>query len=1136
MKQILLYLFLLISTVVFSQRQLPFYNTAAGTLTQTGAGVNYVDVRINYSDQTGMTTGSTINSSCVLLYFNTDDNTGYELPVLSVTTPSSTNPVVRVDITGFPALNGAINGQGVIYKKSSSTHFAPFVSNASNSLQQVIQEAMTRDLNDALITGVDITKYVGSGAPAFTPASSEPKLAQGLASPYPFYAYNGSAWVLVGSGGSSNTFADSTKIGFVVTGSAVKGKVIANSLDSSDYKDGGIAYSDFAQTTKDSLKIRTTFLGTIYNKNSWVTGDLTTDFVNINTDASVVSNKIQITNGANTYTHVLSIRDTSVLEHFKFVAKIKLNAISGTTYGFGIGARGTNSHPTSLMTRIGFTGGSNDGKLYLDYGNSGGYANTLTTQKKVTASVNDYIILQLERDFFTVHATIWNATTNTTLADTSYTYTTTQVNPYMSNTCTYPIYSLGGSFTIDSLSLTSTEMVGADLALVGNSKVQGFNASRPQKRFASLLGQQYSVVALGGGYDYSSDIKKRVAEIISLKPKNVILCDITSNDQRVNGLTDSTNYYANVQYIDNTLTAAGITCYISLPMYETAIDQSKTVAWMQRTFTSNKLIDLWNPLKPLGMLDTDGTHPSDLGHKQIASIISNLGIVQNGNHNLELIDIPTAATLGLGTKAYNNQFDYTAATSTNANTLSNSGQTTIGYAFTNASNASAWHALTTFKSDTSFKQMVQYDDAFYSNAPRLARRNSQDGGATWTSWQTFAFIDQLGDRALTNYLKSGGGTSVNMDTLIHTTGQLTAGYSWLGTPPQAGGRHLITVLRDMNDSAQVVQYADGTYSAYRQARRISNNNGSTWGSWQKYVFDDQLSRYAYLDPFISNYSTAVNMDTATHITARTSYGFAWAGTPPNATGRQVLTVLRDSRDSAYITQYVDSPTGAKRMTRRVSTDNGATWSSWVEIMLRDSTDNLYVPYTGANKNVNLGVRTLTVQNETLTGLQAGATSDSIITSNAGLLRRMTINGMLGTTTSSLRVPRLTTTQRDATNGAAGSFTGDILYNSTTDTYQVADGTTSNWVDLATGTTTYFSGSYDNTIAAGSRDSVVITVSGLTTSTGAASVYYVALTHDSDIIISPARIETGQIKIYLKNINLVTSQAFSGILKVMVRRL
>lgn len=183
------------------------------------------------------------------------------------------------------------------------------------------------------------------------------------------------------------------------------------------------------------------------------------------------------------------------------------------------------------------------------------------------------------------------------------------------------------------------------------------------------------------------------------------------------------------------------------------------------------------------------------------------------------------------------------------------------------------------------------------------------------------------------------------------------------------------------------------------------------------------------------------------------------------------------------------------------------------------------------------------------GLLQGTTTgtpDSIVSSASGVLKRVSIdsiyfrairNGTNYTTTiGTVRLPRLTTTQRDALNSGSGSFTGDVIYNSTTNTYQVADGASSNWIDLATGTTTYASASYDNSIAAGSRDSVVITVAGLTTSTGAASVYYVASVHESGIVISPAKVESGQIKIYLDNLNLLTAKAFSGILKVMVRRL
>ena len=104
-----------------------------------------------------------------------------------------------------------------------------------------------------------------------------------------------------------------------------------------------------------------------------------------------------------------------------------------------------------------------------------------------------------------------------------------------------------------------------------------------------------------------------------------------------------------------------------------------------------------------------------------------------------------------------------------------------------------------------------------------------------------------------------------------------------------------------------------------------------------------------------------------------------------------------------------------------------------------------------NPAYKLDINGTSAQPLRLMGLQAGSTSDSLLSSNAGVLKRTTINDMLGTTTSSLRVPRLTTTQRDALNGAAGSVTGDVIYNSTTGTYQVGS-VSSAWLDVNTTST------------------------------------------------------------------------------------
>jgi len=114
--------------------------------------------------------------------------------------------------------------------------------------------ALNTTLTNISTDAIDVTKYVGSSIPAFTPTVSEPKLAQGLSSPYPFYAYNGTAWVAVGSGGAITT-GDSTNISLQKTGAGIyKAVVIDETLDSSKIKNGSIAASDLSQHAIDTIK------------------------------------------------------------------------------------------------------------------------------------------------------------------------------------------------------------------------------------------------------------------------------------------------------------------------------------------------------------------------------------------------------------------------------------------------------------------------------------------------------------------------------------------------------------------------------------------------------------------------------------------------------------------------------------------------------------------------------------------------------------------------------------------------------------------------------------------------------------------------------------------------------------------
>lgn len=160
----------------------------------------------------------------------------------------------------------------------------------TNSLAACMNTHYSKNLSNAR----DITKYIGSGVPAFTPTSDEPKLAQGLASPYPFYAYNGSAWVLVGSGGSSadtsyykivtrddvnRVFIKGVDKGLKITNKADTAQVAGFDFPSMDFRTENVVNSDLipiydgtnhVKIRVDSLKS----LNTTTNGLSKVGGDI----------------------------------------------------------------------------------------------------------------------------------------------------------------------------------------------------------------------------------------------------------------------------------------------------------------------------------------------------------------------------------------------------------------------------------------------------------------------------------------------------------------------------------------------------------------------------------------------------------------------------------------------------------------------------------------------------------------------------------------------------------------------------------------------------------------------------------------------------------------------------------------------
>ena len=153
MKNLILYIVLLfITNNIIAQRQLTDYVSGKGLLSQVGATATTIDINVSFTDDTGTFDGTNIDSTCVLVFFNSNDYKTYELPIIKVLVVSASNPIVRVSIVGFAALNGSIIGQGIVYKKMSVNSTAPFISGVNSSLQQAVQRGAILDIENRITT------------------------------------------------------------------------------------------------------------------------------------------------------------------------------------------------------------------------------------------------------------------------------------------------------------------------------------------------------------------------------------------------------------------------------------------------------------------------------------------------------------------------------------------------------------------------------------------------------------------------------------------------------------------------------------------------------------------------------------------------------------------------------------------------------------------------------------------------------------------------------------------------------------------------------------------------------------------------------------------------------------------------
>lgn len=155
---------------------------------------------------------------------------------------------------------------------------------------------------------------------------------------------------------------------------------------------------------------------------------------------------------------------------------------------------------------------------------------------------------------------------------------------------------------------------------IGDSITRGRAATPASNRYAILLGGQIDA----GPSDKSSEVLKRVGEIVAIKPR-VAYIMIGVNDAQ-NSIPFAT-WASNVQQVVSILTKNNIKCVLLAPTPQNAFDMHTYRDSLQKWYPRN-FIDTYTPLLGSGFSlnasynSGDNVHPNTAGQALIASTIS----------------------------------------------------------------------------------------------------------------------------------------------------------------------------------------------------------------------------------------------------------------------------------------------------------------------------------------------------------------------------------------------------------------------------------------------------------------------------------------------------------------------------------
>jgi lysophospholipase L1-like esterase len=335
------------------------------------------------------------------------------------------------------------------------------------------------------------------------------------------------------------------------------------------------------------------------------------------------------TGGFANYIQLLKPSSTQGFNSEKFKATLRFRVVT-TSVGLSVGWKSISGNSVVDITGLMQTG-SPSTTLARAYQNGSALA-TSSTFSTVNGDQCEVEIYREPATTITVTARKLNGSPAS--ASINYAFPTGTGSPLAWNISQLAIYFNGGTYDLESFTIEQELLKYSRVCFVGNSITQWYFASIYQNRYAakSMVGSSYPYIVMAGQGQRTAEILNNVDEIVSVRPRYVVLM-IGTND--IGTGVSSATWQANYSSFVESMISNGIRVVLCYVTPRNTYDFRPTTVgspnkWILDTYGADsrvQIIDTYTPLKDAGgngidaTYSSDGIHPNNAGTTVLANTI-----------------------------------------------------------------------------------------------------------------------------------------------------------------------------------------------------------------------------------------------------------------------------------------------------------------------------------------------------------------------------------------------------------------------------------------------------------------------------------------------------------------------------------